>query len=301
MKRTLCLLAIAFACVLAWSTPCLAAPIYQLQEMGFYTFLVTGTTTTSVAQQGSGLDFEAAEAGSVDYSVSKYEPWNYLTNLTASSVVDWQLDFRLVGPDGGSATVTGNILMDLSYLLEADADYIATPNAVAKSYTQPFYAGICTMFQCTPVASWSDTVDQGVISLLGFPGFDSGDLTASDSFSFGTVPVNNMPDPYRDGEYLSVWGWYETDAIANANPYGHAFALAMGDEHVDLTIGTPEPGTLSLIGLGLIGFGYAAPLRKKLRPRSKSPLWSSGARVARTSCFDVFETRYQMCAGIHRV
>ena len=266
MKRG-CILAIAFGSVLAWSMPTLANE-YQLQEMGFYPYLVMGETTTSVVQQGSGLFFDAAEAGSVDYSVSKYDVFNWMTSSTASGVLYWDLDFRLIGPEGGSATVNGNILMDLTYLLEADADYVATPNAVATSYTQPFYAGICTMYQCTPVASWSGTLDYGVISLLGFPGFDSGNLTASDSFSFGTVAVNNLPEAnYADyfGEYLSVWGWYETDATANANPYGHAFALATGDEQINLTIApqpTPEPGRLSLIGLGLIGF--AALFRKKL-------------------------------------
>jgi hypothetical protein len=268
MKRILCVFAAAFVCAMVWSTPCLADG-FQLQEMGL-SYVESGGLTTSVTQQGTGLNFETAELASAEAYVSYYDPIDYFDGSTESSWLDSTLAFRLLGPDGATATVNGDVLMDLTYTAEADGGFVTATNAVAKSSTQFFTAYTCVDFQCNEVASWSDTIGKGAMVSLGFPDVEEGELNASDSFSFGTVAVNNLPEGWPDayyGEYMEVTSWYETDAIADEEPYGHAFALAMGDEQVNLTVAptsTPEAGTLSLVGLGLIGF--AALLRKKLRP-----------------------------------
>jgi len=171
----------------------------------------------------------------------------------------------------GSVFNTGNTPLTLSFFLLENIVPVGSLNEVSGSFLANLIGGGVTIDPASPPAGIpTDSDGNAEIAVFTVSSDPAGgtptiftsmgvDVGPAGSATYGQYDTGTIPGP--DPGLGDVWNFLRADVSLTVSPGGFVLFSATGT--IDPVTSTPEPGTLLLIGSGLVGIGVGARRRKR--------------------------------------
>ncbi len=184
--------------------------------------------------------------------VSLSAPGQIISGVAGVTTIDFNSGCGYATCSGNYQIVTGSVSGRYAQPAGTSGPYLTVPNPVASGNalfslgTQADYFGLF----------WGSIDDYNSISF-----YNSGSLvgTFSGTAVVGSADDNGNQTSLRSNRYINfMFGGGETFDAVRLTSTNYAFE---SDNHAYRAVSVPEPGTLALFGLGLMGMAFAARRR----------------------------------------